>query len=165
VHQGSVHPGVLEQAGRSWHYETMSVVESVTEVVTAIGGLGGIAAVINAISAWRSQEGEKSAAAPEPPSPRVGHAARWCLILGAGACLIAGALLVIVGTTTVALDRIPIVLLEWGVVAFAVLAIPVSARTLRNGARERQVDLMFYAGTGLVASVGALAVTFIAGTG
>jgi hypothetical protein len=143
----------------------MSVVESVAAVVTALGGLGGGAALVNAISARKNEKEPNGVIPPKTARPGVGNVVRWCLALGIGACLLAGTLVLIVGTTTLALDRLPIALLEWGVVAVAALAIYLGAGSLRRGVRERLPDLMLYAGAGLVAAFGALATTLIAGTG
>jgi hypothetical protein len=79
-------------------------------------------------------------------------------------CLLAGALVITVGTTKLPLDKVPLTLLVWAVVAFATLAMPTAAGTLRHGLREKRPDVVLYAAAGFVAAFGALTATVIAGT-
>ena len=151
----------------------MSVVESVTQVVTAVGGLGGVAAVISAI---RGSDKDQDSDKPRTPAneshvvvtvaaPHRTNHVRWCLVAAVCACVSASALVIMVGATSLALDRLPIQLMEWSVVAFAVFAIAIACYVLNHGIREKGLALGLYAGAGLVGGFGSLAATLIACTG
>jgi hypothetical protein len=102
---------------------------------------------------------------PDPEPPDAPASLKWCLGLTFGTCLLAGALVITVGTTELPLDKVPLTLLVWAVVAGATLAMPAATGTLRHGLREKQPDAVLYAAAGFIAAFGALAVTVIVGTG
>jgi hypothetical protein len=141
----------------------MPVVGYVVAIVTAAGGFGGFAALISAVRS-RGQTDPDGAEPPRRLPAGPGGIARWCVALGAGACLLAGTLIAMVGAGHVRPGQIPAALLLGGAVAFAVLAIWISAQILRRGISERQPALALYAGAGLIAACGALAATLIAGS-
>lgn len=151
-------------AKRTWHYGAMPIAGNVAAIVTALGGLGGLGALISAV---RSRSPKDPAGASPPAKSPAGPngLTRWCLIMGAGACLLAGVLVAAVGTASVRAGQVPAALLLGGVVAFAVLAVWIGAGILRRGISQKQPDLALYASAGLIAACGALAATFIAGTG
>jgi hypothetical protein len=154
-------------AERTWHYGAMPLAGNVAAIVTALGGLGGLGGLGALISAVRSRSPKDPAGtrpAGQPPAGP-GGLARWCLVMGAGACLLAGTLVAAVGTTSVRAGQLPAALLLGGAVAFAVLAIWIGAGILRRGISQKQPELALYASAGLIAACGALAATFIAGTG
>jgi hypothetical protein len=147
-------------AERTWHYCGMPTAGNVAAIVTALGGLGGLGALIGAV---RSRTPKDPAETSPPAGPR--GLTRWCLVMGGGACLLAGTLITAVGTTSVRAGQVPAALLLGSAVAFAVLAIWIGAGILRRGISQKQPELALYASAGLIAACGALAATFIAGAG
>jgi hypothetical protein len=141
----------------------VSIVESVAAVVTALGGFGGLAALVNAIK-------PQPPPTPGPKKPQKGaiQVASWPVGLGLGlglvACLLAGGLVAVVGATSLALNRIQIVLLTWSVVVTAAFALTFSAHILWHAVKDRVAERILYASAGLLTGLGALAATLIAGT-
>jgi hypothetical protein len=95
----------------------------------------------------------------------VSHAVSWSLALGVWTCLLAGSLVAVVGTTTMSLSQMPIVLLVMATAVAAALTIWVSGRLLWQGLGQGQPDLALYAGAGLVIALAAVAAALIAGSG
>jgi hypothetical protein len=156
----------------------MTVAETMIAAVAAGGGLGGIAAIISALRPPAPSQLRESRAGHAPPSwrrtqnARAGTAGRpvsrvlfWSLGPGACACLLAGALDAVVGSTTISLGEPPIVGLTMGTAACAGVTIWGSGRLLGRAVGEGRTDLVLYAGAGLVTALAALAATLIAGTG
>jgi hypothetical protein len=157
----------------------MMVADTMIAAVAAVGGLGGLAALISAVrppapgpvqpsgapshvpGSWRRVQDAHARTAKVPAS----RAVFWSLAPGACACLLAGALVTVVGTTTLSLSQPPIVVLIMATAACAALTIWVSGRLLWRGAGQGRADLALYAGAGLVIAFAALAATFIAGSG
>ncbi len=141
----------------------MSVVANVVTIASA--SLTGSAAAVFGARRSRDQNDRDGTKPPGRPPAGPSGVARWCLALGAGACLLAGTLVAVVGATQARPGQIPMTLLLGAVVALAVLALWIGAGILRRGISEKKPDLTLYAVAGLIAAGGALAATFIAGTG
>jgi hypothetical protein len=156
----------------------MTVAETMIAAVAAGGGLGGIAAVISALRPPPASPVPQSRGGNVPPSWRRAQNARagtpgrpvsrvlfWSLGPGACACLLAGALVAVVGATTMSLGEPLVVILTMGTAACAGVTIWGSGRLLGRAVGEGRTDLVLYAGAGLVTALAALAATLIAGTG
>jgi hypothetical protein len=156
----------------------MTVTDTMIAAVAAGGGLGGIAAVISALRpppassvqrspasghvppSWRRAQGARAGTA----GPPVSRVVFWSLAPGACACVLAGALVAVVGGTTMGLSQPPVVVLALGTAACAGVTIWGSGRLLGRAVGEGRTDLVLYAGAGLVVALAALAATLIAGT-
>jgi hypothetical protein len=155
----------------------MTVADTMIAAVAAGGGLGGIAAVISALRPPSAHSVQRSPVPSHvPPSwrraqdARAGTAGRpasrvvfWSLGPGVCACLLAGALVAVVGRTTMSLSQPPIVVLTMATAACAGVTIWGSGRLLGRAVGESRTDLVLYAGAGLVVALAALAATLIAG--
>jgi hypothetical protein len=141
----------------------MSIVNSVVALLAAAGGLGGFATLVTAVSDRKKQTDPGEAKPAQIPSDTPASL-KWCLALTIATCLLAAALVITVGATEIALDKVPLAPLLWAVVASAALAMPAATSTLRQGLREKRPDMILYAATGFMAAFGALATTVIAGT-
>lgn len=155
----------------------MGVVNDVGELASALGGLGGVGTLITALSGLSGRTKVRvaaSAADPDIPldsapgsiqerssTPR---AVYWSVVSGAVAMLLALAVVILIGATTLGLDQLPLELVEWGVVACAVLTMLIVLPLLRRAIQSRQTALTCYAVAGLVAVFGALAAIAIAGS-
>lgn len=139
------------------------MVESVIGAVAALGGLGGVATLATAIR--KGKEGEPAKEVQPPPPLHDPVRARWSLVLGLCAMACAVAVVVLVGFTSMALDRPPIVFASWGVVAFAALAMATGILAFSYAWRQRRKLLMYYGGAGILASLGSLVATLVVGIG
>lgn len=156
----------------------MSIVTGIATFATALGAvLAGLGTLIAATRSPGRADREISSRSVErtlgldgarisgqaPASPGE-SLAFWTLILGLSAWLLACVLVTIIGATTTTLNAGPVLLLNWGIIAFAILAIGCGAlsarRVITDGHRPGN---LLRAGAGIVASIGALAAALIAG--
>lgn len=152
----------------------MSVVETVTAVVTALGGGAGIANLITALRHRTKPDPDDGGNTKQKPvttvatlhvapSYSVGDGASWSVGLGMLACLLAATLVVIIGATATPLHATRIVVLEWTVVAVAVPAIAVGGWSRYRPNKPGRATLTWRVSAGFLAACGALIATLIAG--
>lgn len=149
----------------------MSIVETVTAVVLALGGGTGIANMISAVRGTK-RETEDVPTRREPvaavgphgtPPYGVRDGASWAVGLGVLACLLAGTLVVMVGATATPLEVKWIMVLKWTTVAVAVLAVAVGGWSRYHPGKPGRALLTVRVSAGFLAACGALVATLLVG--
>lgn len=93
------------------------------------------------------------------------HDEWWSMGAGASACVLAGALEAVVGTTGVGFGRLAVVMLAIGAAALSVFALWIGGRLMGSGISQRRLDLAIFAIAGVVMGLGAVAATLYVGAG
>jgi hypothetical protein len=130
----------------------VSTATAIATVAAAFGAvLGGLGTLLAAM--WGVKPVRHSLAISS------GNLAAWTLTLGMSAWLLAAVLVTLVGTTTVSLKGTPILALDWGATACAIVAAGCGALSIWKHPRN-----FLQASAGIVASIGALAAVLVAGS-